>query len=65
MTTAQWLWLAFAIFGPVPLVWAWKWWRSWSSARNVRDVMAYRRAKFGGCIREPGQRDVTPLDRPD
>lgn len=70
MTLTDWLWLAFAIFGPLPLVWVWKWWRAWSSARNVRDTMAYRRAKFGGFVSTPGmdekgQRRVVSVDRPD
>lgn len=70
MTTTEWLWLAFALVGPLPLVWLWRWHVARRNARRVRDTMAYRRQKFGGFVAVPGvgpdgQRKVLPVARPD
>ena len=65
MTLGDWLWLALAVIGPLPLVWVWKWWQARRAARIVRETLEYRRQMFGGFIREPGKRGVTPLERPE
>ncbi len=63
-----WAWLIVSTLGPLPLVWLYRRWQGWRQARReaqeVRDFMAERRQRFGGAIREPGRKDVTPLDRP-
>ncbi|MEJ7831306.1 MAG: hypothetical protein WKF79_00185 [Nocardioides sp.] len=68
MTLIDWLWLAFALFGPLPLVWAWRWRQALLSARNVRETMEYRREKFGGFVSLPrakdGKREVLQVERP-
>lgn len=65
----SWLaWFLIASFAPVPLVWVWFRVRVWRQRRReaelVRDLMAERRARYAGAIKVPGQRDVTPLERP-
>jgi hypothetical protein len=64
MTLAGWLWLAFAIFGPLPLVWLCRWVRARRAIRTAEQIREFRRAKFGGAIRKPGQVDAAPLHRP-
>lgn len=63
MTATDWLWLVGATVGPLPFVWAYRRWQAAKVAREVRDYMAERRARYGGAIKPPGQRDVTPFDR--
>jgi hypothetical protein len=68
VTLQDWLWLAFATFGPLPLVWAYRRWKAERDARMVRQMMAERRAKFGGFVALPrakdGRREVMPVERP-
>jgi hypothetical protein len=64
MTTHGWLWLAFSIVGPLPLVWVWKWWRARRAVRTAAMIREHRRQKFGGCVMEPGRKAVTRLARP-
>lgn len=66
MTAAEWAWLAFALFGPLPLVWMFKLWIARRDRRRVDQIMAYRREKFGGFVTttEKGKRVSKPLDRP-
>ena len=48
----------------LPAVLVWRWRVRKAQARFYREIMEYRRAKFGGAIKVPGQREATPLDRP-
>lgn len=68
MTLADWLWLALALIGPLPLVLLGRWHRRRQSARNVSATMAYRRAKFGGFVSTKAVQDrrrvVEPVERP-
>lgn len=65
-TAAAWAWLAFALFGPLPLVWMFRLWKLRRDRKRAEAVMAYRREKFGGFISttEGGKRVSKPLDRP-
>lgn len=47
---------------PAWLIWRWRVRRA--QARMIAEMMEYRRTKFGGAIKTPGQRAVKPLDRP-
>lgn len=71
MTAAQWAWLAFALFGPLPLVWIYRLWKLRRDRLRAEAIMAYRREKFGGFVAalgvdEEGKRVrvAKPLDRP-
>lgn len=63
MTGWQIFWLVNALL-PIPIALAWRWHVSMRNARMVRDMMAERRAKFGGVMRTPGTDKVEIIERP-
>ncbi len=54
----------WSIPATIPALMVWRWRVRRAQARMVADIMAYRRAKFGGAIKVRGQIDVQPLERP-
>ena len=54
----------WSIPASIPALAIWRWRVRRAQARMIAEMMEYRRAKFGGAIKVPGQRDPTPLDRP-
>lgn len=63
-----WEWALLTTAAPVPgwLVWRWRVRRAReeAEAKIAREVMAYRRRKFGGAIKAPGQIEAQALERP-
>lgn len=47
---------------PAWLVWRWRVRRA--HARWVREMMEYRRQKFGGAVKMPGWKEAKPIERP-
>ena len=54
----------WSIPATIPALLVWRWRVRRAQAKLVADIMAERRARFGGAIKLPGQRDVTRIDRP-
>lgn len=63
-----WEWALLTTFAPAPgwLVWRWRVRRAREAAeaKIAAEVMDYRRRKFGGAIKVPGQKDAQPIERP-
>ena len=55
----------WSIPATLPAIALWRWRVRRAQARMIEEMMAYRRAKFGGAIKTPGQRKVQPIERPD
>lgn len=53
----------WSIPASIPALMLWRWRVRKAQARLVAEMMAYRRAKFGGAIKVPGDRKVRPLER--
>lgn len=59
-----WTWLSSALLPAVALV-VWALVRRFREPRLVRATMEYRRQKFGGFVKVPGDREPRTLRRPD
>lgn len=54
----------WSIPASIPAWLIWRWRVNRAQARMIAEMMEYRRAKFGGAIKLPGERKAKPLDRP-
>lgn len=54
----------WSIPASIPAAMLWRWRVNRARARMIAEMMEYRRAKFGGSIKLPGQKTVTRLDPP-
>ena len=53
----------WSIPASLPALALWRWRARRAQARLAAEAMEYRRKKFGGAIRVPGQRGVQKIDR--
>lgn len=67
MRSARVTWWEIALWSipaSLPGLWLYRWGQARAARRTVDDIKAYRRAKFGGAIRKPGQIEVETIERP-
>lgn len=54
----------WSIPASIPGLLIWRWRVRRAQARIAAEAMEYRRQKFGGVIRTPGQREAQRIERP-
>ncbi len=54
----------WSIPASLPALAIWRWRVRRAQARMIAEMMEYRRQKFGGAIKVPGQNKVQSLERP-
>lgn len=62
MTAWEWFWLLGSI-APIPAALLWRLWRIRQNRKLVEGIMAYRRERFRGVIREPGSAEVKTIEK--